>query len=125
MTVDQILVTLGGVALIIWIVWYFFFSTNEGQKAKISADGVQEVFVTVKGGYTPDVVVVEAGRPVRFHFRREETASCSERVVFGDFNKSAILPTNETVTLEIKPETPGEYAFTCQMGMFRGKMIVE
>lgn len=125
MTVDQILVTLGGIALIIWIIWYFFLSTNEGQKAKISSDGVQEVFVTVKGGYTPDVVMVEAGRPVRFHFRREETASCSERVVFGDFNKSAILPTNETVTVDINPEKPGEYAFTCQMGMFRGKMIAE
>lgn len=125
MTTDQIVVTLGGIGLIVLIIWYFFFSSNEGKKAQVTNEGLQEVFIKVKGGYTPDVVVVEAGKPVRFHFLREETASCSERVVFGDFNVSALLPTGEEVIIEILPTKPGEYAFTCQMGMFRGKLIVE
>ena len=125
MSIDQIIVTLGGIGVIALIIWYFFFSSNKGQEAQVSNEGYQEVFVTVKGGYTPDVVVVEAGKPVRFTFRREETSSCSERVVFGDFNASALLPTGENVTLEIAPDKPGEYAFTCQMGMYRGKLIVK
>src|SRR2546430_1611562 len=34
--------------------------------------GVQEVRVVVKGGYTPDTIVVRAGAPVRLQFRSEE-----------------------------------------------------
>ena len=30
-----------------------------------------------------------------------------------------------TVAIELLPEKPGEYAFACQMGLFRGKLIVE
>ena len=46
-------------------------------------------------------------------------------VLFPDFNRSAKLPTGETVAIEFLPETPGEFEFTCQMGMLRGKLIVE
>jgi plastocyanin domain-containing protein len=81
--------------------------------------------VIVRGGYTPDVIVVEHGKPVRLSFRRDETASCSEMVVFPDFNKSATLPEGEVVPIEFLPEEPGEYEFHCQMGMLRGKLIVE
>ena len=62
---------------------------------------------------------------MRLNFRREETAACSEMVIFSDFNKSAKLPTGETVSIELMPETPGTYEFGCQMGMFRGRLIVE
>ena len=81
--------------------------------------------ILVKGGYTPDVIVVQHGKPVRLSFRREETAACSEMVVFGDFGKSAKLPEGEIVPVEFLPEMPGEYEFSCQMGMLRGKLIVE
>jgi hypothetical protein len=27
--------------------------------------------------------------------------------------------------VELLPEKPGEYEFTCQMGMLRGKLVVE
>jgi plastocyanin domain-containing protein len=30
-------------------------------------------------------------------------------VIFGDFNKSAKLPTGETVPIELMPDKPGEY----------------
>jgi plastocyanin domain-containing protein len=79
----------------------------------------------VKGCYTPDVIVVKAGKPVRLTFVRQETAACSEMVVFGDFNKSAKLPTGEEVPVEFLPHKPGEYEFACQMGMLRGKLIAE
>jgi plastocyanin domain-containing protein len=68
---------------------------------------------------------VEAGKPVRLNFVRQESASCSEMVLLPAFNKSANLPEGETVPLEFLPKEPGEYEFACQMGMFRGKLIVE
>jgi len=45
-------------------------------------------------------------------------------VIFPDFNKSAKLPTGETVPIEFLPAKPGEYEFSCQMGMFRGKLLI-
>ena len=81
--------------------------------------------VLVKSGYTPDVIVVAQGRPVRLNFRCEETASCSERVLFPDCNKSAQFPTGETVAVKFLPDKPGEYKFACPMGMFCGKLMVK
>ena len=81
--------------------------------------------IRVRGGYTPDVIVVKAGQPVRLNFLRQESAVCSEMVLFLDFQKSARLPEGQEVTLELTPERPGEYEFQCQMGMLRGKLIAE
>lgn len=125
MTPDKIIVTLAGLAVIAFVVWFFWMAKREGIKAALTPSGYQEVMILVKGGYTPDVIVVERGKPVRLNFRREETASCSEMVIFPDFNKSAQLPEGKTVAIELMPDKPGEYEFQCQMGMLRGKLIVE
>ena len=82
------------------------------------------VRVTVKGGYQPSVVYGRVGEPLRIVFSREETASCSEHVVFPDFGRSAMLPPFEDVSLELVPEHAGEYEFTCQLGMLRGRLVV-
>jgi plastocyanin domain-containing protein len=125
MTTAQIIVTLGGIALSIFIAWFFWFAPKGQTRVSIGATGTQEVAVTVKGGYTPDVIVVKAGQPVRLTFTRQESSACSEEVLFPDFNKSSILPEGQPVVLELTPDKPGEYDFQCKMGMLRGKLIVE
>ena len=114
-----------GLLIIGGIAWFFWGWRKPGGRAPMASSGYQEAMVLVKGGYTPDVIIVRHGRPVRLNFRREESSACSEMVVFGDFGKSAKLPTGETVAVELLPEKPGEYEFTCQMGMLRGKLVVE
>ncbi len=125
MTTEQIFVTLGGIALSAFIAWFFWLAPKGQTRAAANTSGAQEVAVTVKGGYTPDVIVVKAGQPVRFHFTRQESTTCSEKVLFPDFNQTALLPEGQEVTLEFTPDQPGEYGFQCQMGMLRGKLIVE
>ena len=125
MTWDRILVDLIGLGLIGFFVWFFWLVKKKGVRASLTSGGYQEQMVLVKGGYTPDVIVVEAGKPVRLNFVRQESASCSEMVLLPDFNKSAKLPEGETVAVEFLPKTPGEYEFACQMGMLRGRIIVE
>ena len=125
MTTTDVLVILAGLALIAAIAWFFWGPRRGGTRAALTSSGYQEAMILVKGGYTPDVIVVQHGKPVRLSFRREETAACSEMVIFGDFGKSARLPTGETVAVELLPERPGEYDFACQMGMLRGKLVVE
>ena len=125
MTWDRVVVDVAGVALIAFIVWFFWLVKAKGVQAATTSGGYQEQLVLVKGGYTPDVIVVERGKPVRLNFVRQESASCSEMVLLPAFNKSATLPEGETVAVEFLPTEPGEYEFACQMGMFRGRVIVE
>lgn len=124
MTATQILVNLSGLALIALIVWYFWLYRREGLLVT-EVGGVQEVQIKVKGGYDPDVIVVKQGKPVRLHFNRQESTLCSEMVIFDQIGQSAKLPEGETVTIEFTPQATGEIPFQCQMGMLRGKLIVE
>jgi len=120
----QVAVTLAGAAAIAWVLWYFLFARRPGIAASVT-QGIQEVRVIVKGGYTPDTIVVQAGRPVRLDFYRDETADCSERVVFDAFGIDRLLPAFQTTTIEITPQEPGEYRFRCGMSMLRGTLVVE
>ena len=120
----EIIVVVVGVVAIACVLW-FFFGPRQRFSANVTSGGVQEIQVTVKGGYSPDVIVVGQGRPVRLDFYRDETASCSEQVVFGDFGVARDLPAFKTTTIELTPERPGEFTFTCGMNMMRGKLVVE
>lgn len=121
---NVIIVNVIGAGLILLIIWYFWLSKPEGSAALVSAGGVQEAFIVVRGGYSPDTVRVDAGRPVRLIFNRQEADPCSEKVVFDAFGVSADLPEGMNVPVEFTPQEPGEYEFACQMGMLRGKVIV-
>ena len=125
MTPDRLFVTALGLGLIAFIIWFFWLKRTKGMRAAETSGGYQEAMILVKGGYTPDTIIVRHGRPVRLNFRREETAGCSDKVMFADFHKSADLPTGQTVPVEFLPNEPGEFAFACPMGMFRGRLIVE
>jgi plastocyanin domain-containing protein len=120
----EIVVVVAGLALIAFVLWYFF-GEREAVSAQVNESGVQEIKVTVKGGYTPDVIVVRQGKPVRLQFYRDETASCSEQVIFGDFGIAKDLPAFKTTPIEFTPDKAGEFNFACGMNMMRGKVIVE
>ncbi len=125
MTWDRMLVNFVGLGVIGFIVWFFWLVKTKGVRAAVTSGGYQEQMVLVKGGYTPDVIVVERGKPVRLNFVRQESASCSEMVLLPAFNKSTNLPEGQTVAVEFLPKDAGEYEFQCQMGMLRGKIIAE
>jgi len=120
----KLTVAISGVLLIILVNWYFLFSKRKTYEAEFEEAGVQEVKIVVKGGYSPDVIVVKKGIPVRLNFYRDETADCSDTIVFGDFNIRKPLPAFKTTAVEFTPEKEGEYQFTCGMGMMRGKLVV-
>ena len=63
--------------------------------------------------------------PVRLDFYRDETSSCSEEVVFGDFGIARRLPPFKTTSIEFTPDRAGEFTFACGMNMMRGKVVVE
>lgn len=125
MTSAQIMVSLLGLAAIAWINWYFFLAGRGGAvDATIEDAGMQRVRVEVKGGYTPALVRVRAGVPVRLEFHRDETNTCTEEVLLPDFGIRQYLPAHRTTSVSF---TPGEgtYEFTCGMGIVRGKIVAE
>ncbi len=123
MDTTEIIVVIGGIGLIALTLWYFF-GEREKVAAQIGEGGVQEINITVKGGYSPDVIVVKENQPVRLNFYRDETASCSDQVVFGDFHIARDLPVFKTTSIEFTPDKAGEFTFTCGMNMMRGKVVV-
>lgn len=124
MDTTEILVVISGAALIALVLWYFF-GEREQVAAETNESGLQEVKVTVKGGYSPDVIVVKKDMPVRLNFYRDETSSCSEQVIFGDFGITRSLPAFKTTAVEFTPDKAGEFTFACGMNMLRGKLIVQ
>jgi plastocyanin domain-containing protein len=126
MTTPQIAVTLLGILAIGWVN-YYFFAAGAGAAVAATAEGSgpQRIRIEVKGGYSPALVKVRAGRPVRLEFFRNETNGCTEEVVLPDFGIRSFLPAHQTTPVEFTPQEPGNYEFTCGMGMVRGKVVVE
>src|SRR6185437_15180081 len=110
MTGVQLAVTILGGCAIGWVLWYFLGSRAAPAAAR-DADGVQEVRILVKGGYSPDTILVQAGKP--------------ERVVFEHFSIDQALPAFQNTTIEFTPGEPGEFPFRCGMSMLKGRLVVE
>jgi plastocyanin domain-containing protein len=120
----KIVVVLGGLTLVGAELWWFLGRKQKQQQATPS-NGVQEVLITVDGGYRPDRVVVVVNEPVRLSFYRLDRNSCLNEVLIPDFGISSRLPIGQTTTVEFLPTKAGEYTFTCGMRMFRGVIEVK
>jgi P-type Cu+ transporter len=121
--VAELIVVVSAVALTAFL-WWFFFGPKKSKKAEVHS-GTQEVTITVKGGYSPDVITVRQGVPLRLTFDRQESGDCTSRVVFADFGASQTLPAHGMATLEFTPDEVGEFDFACGMNMIHGKLVVE
>jgi plastocyanin domain-containing protein len=123
-SLDAALVNTLGLAAIGLTGWYFWLSKRRRVRSG-ATNPVQSALIVVKGGYTPDTIILARNRPARLVFRREESAECSERVFLPAFDRSALLPQGEEVTVEFMPTERGEFPFTCHLGILEGRIVVE
>jgi Cu+-exporting ATPase len=119
----EIVVTLGGILLIGVLAW-FFFAPRQAARAMVEG-GVQQVEVAVKGGYSPNLIRVREGLPLRLVFDRQESGECTSEVVFPDFRLRRQLPAFARTTVDVVPRRSGEFGFSCGMNMVHGTLIVE
>lgn len=103
---------------------WFFFGPRRARTARVEG-GVQLVEVTVRGGYSPDVIRVRQGMPVELVFDRQESGECTNRVVFPDLRVSAGLPAHQRTTVRLRPERAGSFGFACGMNMIHGTLVVD
>jgi P-type Cu+ transporter len=118
------LAVVGGAALLTAALGWFFFGPKKARSAEL-VGGVQEVRITVKGGYSPDLVRVRQGVPLRIVFDRQESGECTSRVVFPDFSLNQSLPAYAQTQVSLLPDRAGEFGFACGMNMVHGKLVVE
>lgn len=119
MSVDKILVSVFGLALIVFTYWYFFMKKEQVVEAG------DEIDILVEGGYKPDRIFIPYGKTTKLNFLRKDSNSCLEEVIIGDFKVRKFLVLNEKTTVEIKADKKGEFDFSCGMGMFHGKLIIK
>lgn len=118
------IVTAGGLGLIGLELWWFLLSKPKSRQATTQGE-IQEITITVDGGYEPSQIVVQTGRLVRLNFDRKDPSGCLEEVRLPDFHIAQNLPLNQVTTVEFTPNKSGRYEFTCGMNMFRGVVEVQ
>ena len=123
MNASAIVVALAAAAAIAGLGW-FFFGPRKAHTAQL-AGGVQRLEVTVRGGYSPEVIRLRQGVPAELTFDRQESGDCTSRVVFPDLQVSAALPAYQRTTVRLDPARPGTFGFACGMNMIHGTLIIE
>lgn len=115
------IVNLLGAGLVLLIVWWFWLyrppaARIVGGKIRITvADGV----------YEPSLIELEAEQPSDLVFLRKDPSPCAEAVIFPDLQIVASLLTNQETLVALPPLKKGDYAFHCQMQMYRGTVRVK
>ena len=117
----DLLVNIAGMILMAAVIWWFWLAGKE--KDVNASGGIVEVLVA-NGVYTPDQVTIQVGKATTFRFIREDATPCAKVVKFDGLSISHDLPLNKAIDLIIRYDEPGEYSFTCQMGMYRGQVLV-
>ncbi len=118
---NTFLVNASGLILIALILWWFIF-----KKPKATRITNNTIDIKVHNGvYDPPVIRAKKGTPLHLRFLRQDDSPCSAIVIFARLNISTELPHNKIQEISITINEAGAYEFTCQMGMYRGTLIVE
>ena len=117
----MLFINLAGIALIALIIWWFWL-----YKPKETELSDADLVITVENGtYSPSRIKVPAGSPVEIKFMRKDPSPCSETLLIPDLQVSDTLPLNKVKTIQLPALSAGEYAFHCQMQMYRGQITVQ
>ena len=110
-------------AALTWAILRFFFAKRQGEAGRL-VDGEQRATIVVHGGYSPDVIEMQAGVPITLEFDRQETGECTSHVVFADLGVDAALPSNARTEVRLPALAEGEYPFACGMNMVHGLLRI-
>ena len=122
---DKVVSLVASAAAILLIVWWFFGKRQSATEVATDVDGVQQIEITVDGGYMPQVAQIKSGVPARLIFNRKDPSGCLEEVLLPGFGVSKMLVLGKKNIIDIGPQVPGEYKYTCGMQMFSGKVVVK
>jgi plastocyanin domain-containing protein len=117
-----VLINIAGILIIGLIIWWFWLAKP---KPKLSQQNDIIEVIAANGTYSPSIIQANKGQFLTLRFVRKDANPCAEKVIFAALNKSADLPLDEPQDIALTIDTPGTYEFTCQMGMYRGKLLIQ
>lgn len=120
----NVAVVVVGILAIGAVNWWFFLA-GRGSGTAVAVAGIQEITITVHGGYDPAEVRLAAGKPTRLWFDRQEDSSCSEELVIPAISLRRFLAPFEKTPVELPALAAGRYPISCGMGMLHGELVVE
>jgi plastocyanin domain-containing protein len=110
------------IALIIW--WFWLYKPSVKKTLNSLEKSASEQIITVQDGiYQPANISVIADKATKIKFLRKDASPCAGTVLFPDFEISAELPLDKVIEITLPAMTAGEYAFHCQMQMYKGSVI--
>lgn len=90
------------------------------------AGGEQVVSLEAAGGvYTPNVVHVRSGAPLRLRVTVRDRHGCATRLLVPDLGVDLVLAPGTTAEALVPAPPPGAYLFTCAAKMVKGTIVVE
>lgn len=124
MSPDRWIATAAGLALIAFIVWFFWLKSSTEFRASETTGGYQEAMILVRGLFA------------RHHHRSERPAGSVELparrdgVLLGQgdlrrFSEECRPPHRADCLRGVAAEVARRFGFGRPMGMFRGKLVVE
>ncbi len=125
MQISQIITLIVGLALIGFIIWWFFGKHEQQAGTAQVEQGKQEAEVVVNGGYSPSTIILKKGVPADINFNMKDSTACLSHVVFDKLGVNADLTKQPVTTIKIPTDKKAEYDFACGMNMFHGKVIVK
>lgn len=123
----MLIINVVGIGLILFVVWWFWLSKVSIYTVKAEgtkADNIIEILIK-DGVYTPAYIELGVNQLVTLRFIRKDATPCAEIVSFNSLNISRQIPLDKPMDIDMTLTQPGEYEFTCQMGMYRGKVIAK
>ncbi|MFA6588543.1 MAG: cupredoxin domain-containing protein [Patescibacteria group bacterium] len=106
----------------LYVLWLKFQRKQE--TAILSSSGLQEIEILIRGAYNPNTIQVQVNKPVKLIFNRQESEECSRFVSIEKLKIRKDLPAFKKTEIIFTPKTKEELNFTCDMGMYQGKIIV-
>lgn len=116
-------VALAGSSYTVESLWTSFYCTASYCDTPVYSSNDVTIHMT-SSGYTPGTIAVKAGEPVKLKLVNETGQGCVQAFTIPSLNIQKIVPVGSSSSITFTPKQPGQLAFMCSMGMYRGVINV-